>query len=36
MIYTANDLSAVSADYICVTDPPTDASEFNKFLSAIL
>ena len=33
--YTANDLSLVSTDLICVKNPLTDASEFSRFPSVI-
>ena len=35
LLYTANDLSLVSTDLICVKNPLTDAGEFSIFPSVI-
>ena len=35
LLYTANDLSLVSTDLICVKNPPTKASEFSRYVFVI-
>ena len=35
VIFTASDLFAISVDYNCVSNPPTDGGEYSRFSSAV-